>query len=272
VRVAIIAVVLCTLAALAAQATTPFEREIECPVGGERFSFTDTMSSSSFGQRPDGRPYSNWHYPLPVCPGNGLVMYREFTADDLARLPAILQSPEFAELRAIEQPYYTASFIERSLSPGSVRATWLPLQASWRVDHDAALKTRFQREFVAAAQAAEFDPANEESAALRLRMANALRELGRFDEAEAAFATLSQVSIEGADSFRNYVDILRGVNARRDTSAEPLDAVPQLVAASLCLEHEGEAGWDAEGFCRAPDLAAEVERIRENRRRAGMRR
>lgn len=268
-RVAMIATVLWAAAA-AAEATIPFVREIECPIGGEKFSFTDTMSSSSFGQRPDGRPYSNWHFALPVCPSNGLVLYREFAADDLARLPAILQSPEFAELRALEQPYYAASFIERALSPGSIRATWLLLQASWWVDHDAALKTRFQREFVAAAQAAEFDPANEESAVLRLRMANALRELGRFDEAEAAFATLSQVSIDGADSFRAYADILRGVNARHDTSPEPLDAVPQLAAASLCLEHEGEAGWDAEGFCRAPDLAAEVERIRENRRRAGM--
>lgn len=270
-RVLMIAAVLGAALAPAAHATTPFVREIECPVGGERFSFTDTASSSSFGQRPDGKPYSNWDYPLPVCPGNGLVVYRDFTADELTRLPTLLQSPQFAEVRAIEQPYYAASFIERSLAPASLQATWLLLQASWRVDGNAALKTRFQQEFVTAAQSAAFDPANEESVVLRLRMANALRELGRFDEAEAAFATLSTVSLEGADGLADYVTLLRRVNARGDTSAEPLDAIPPIAAASLCLAHEGEADWDQHGLCREPELAAEVERIRENRRRAGIR-
>jgi hypothetical protein len=266
VRVPMIVVVLCALAVPTAYGTTPYVRQIECAVGGEEFSFTDTHSSSSFGQRPDGKPYSNWDYPLPVCPGNGLVMYREFTADEVVRLPALLQSAQFTEIGAIGQPYYTASFIERSLSPQSLQATWLLLQASWRVDHDAALRTRFQQEFVSAAQAAVFDPANEESVVLRLRMANALRELGRFEEAEAAFASLSTASIEGAEGLAAYVVVLQRVNARRDTIAEPLDAIPQLAAASLCLQHEGAPGWDAAGLCRETELAAEVERIRENRR------
>jgi hypothetical protein len=267
-RTAIFALALCA-AASTAHATTPFVREIECPIGGERFSFTDTASSSSFGSRPDGKPYSNWDYPLPVCPGNGLVLYRDFTADELARLRELLLAPQFAETSALGQAYYTASFLERSLSPESAQATWLLLQASWRVDHEPALKTRFQQEFVAAAEAAPFDPANEQSVALRLRMANALRELGRFDDAEAAFASLPS-SLEDAPGYPAYVALLRRVNARRDQSAEPLDAIPPIVAASLCLAHEGEAGWDPAGLCRAPELSGEVERIRENRRRDGL--
>jgi hypothetical protein len=267
VRIALIVGAFCVVAALPAYGTTPFVRQIECAVGGEEFSFTDTMSSSSFGQRPDGKPYSNWDYPLPVCPGNGLVMYRDFTAEELARLPELIASPQYAELRTLAQPYYTAAHIERSLAPESQGATWLLLQASWRVDHDATLKRRFQEEFAVAAQAAAPDPADEQTLMLRFRLANTLRELGRFDEAEAAFATLAaNPPAENAENYLEYVELLRHVNARHDASAEPLDAIPPIAAASLCLAHEGEAGWDSAGLCGSPELAPEVERIRENRR------
>jgi hypothetical protein len=267
VRVAFFVAALCAVAASPAHATTPFIRQIECAVGGEEFNFTDTMSSSSFGQRPDGKPYSNWDYPLPVCPGNGLVMYRDFTAEELARLPDLIATPAYAELRTLAQPYYSAAYIERTLTPESPGAIWLLLQASWRVDRDAALKRRFQEEFVAAAQAAAIDPANQAHLMMRLRMANTLRELGRFDEADAAFAALlATPPTENAEGFVEYVEILRRVTARHDASAEPLDAIPRLAAASLCLEYENEAGWDSAGLCRETELAAEVERIRENRR------
>lgn len=267
-RVAVMIVALCAAAALPAYGTTPVERQIDCAVGGERFSFTDTMSSSSFGARPDGKPYSNWHFPLPVCPGNGLVMYRDFTAEELTRLPTILRSPAFAAARALNRPYYTAAFIERSLLPRSLMATWLLLQASWYADDDQALKTRFQQEFVSAAQATALEPDNERFV-LRLRLANALRELGRFDEARASFATISTASVDQA--FTEYVGLLLRVTDRQEASAEPLDAIPPIMAASLCLEHEGQPGWDSLGLCRAPELSSEVERIRENRRRAGIR-
>jgi hypothetical protein len=55
------------------------------------------------------------------------------------------------------------------------------------------------------------------------------------------------------------------VNARREASAEPLDVIPTIAAASLCLDHENESGWDREGFCRSAPIAAEVERFRLNR-------
>lgn len=266
-RVAILVVALGILAGTQAEATTPFVRQIECPVGGETFAFTDTASSSSWGQRPDGKPYSNWDYPLPVCPGNGLVVYREFSEAERARLPDILQSPQFAEIRAMGQPYYAASFIERALAPESSMATWLLLQASWRVDADPLLKARFLQEFILAAQAEPLDPANRESVVLRLRMANALRELGRFDEAETAFASIATVSLDGAAGFSAYVETLRRVNARRDSASEPLDAIPPRIAASQCLDREGEPGWDPGGLCQAEPLRAEVERIRGYRAR-----
>lgn len=272
-RVALMIVALCAVAALPAYGTTPFVRQIDCAVGGEQFSFTDTMSSSSFGARPDGKPYSNWHFPLPVCPGNGLVMYRDFTAEELTRLPEILRSPAFAEVRALDAPYYTAAFIERSLQPQSQMATWLMLQASWYADDDQALKARFQQEFVAAAQAAPVESNNGENLVLRLRMANALRELGRFEEARASFVSVSTASAGEAvpQGLAEYVGRLLRVTARQDASAEPLDAIPPIAAASLCLEHEGQPGWDSHGLCRAPELSSEVERIRENRRQAGVR-
>ena len=83
----------------AAKAATVFEQEFTCPIGGEEFRQKMAGSGTSFGQFFDFRPYgpieSPW--PLPVCPGNGFVMFkREFSDAELARLSGFVgnsQSP-----------------------------------------------------------------------------------------------------------------------------------------------------------------------------------
>ena len=64
-----------------ALAATPYQADAVCPVGGEKFKYTSTGSWSTWGERPDGKPYGSWIFPspLPECPGNKLVMYREFS-------------------------------------------------------------------------------------------------------------------------------------------------------------------------------------------------
>ena len=41
----------------AAVAGFPVTEERTCPIGGERFSFTTTASYSTWGARPDGKPF-----------------------------------------------------------------------------------------------------------------------------------------------------------------------------------------------------------------------
>lgn len=274
------------LAAGEAQAGFPVTVKETCAVGGERFTHVTTGSYSTFGARPDGKPYGSWEFPLALaeCPGNGLVMYRDFTADEKKRLKALLGSAEYKALRGSETSYYRAAWLERALVPDSADAPWILLQASWQADADPALKARYQREFAEAA-AATAKPASGDDLdwlALQARAANARRELGEFDQALALLESLPTASldvvvpepteanreaVDAAQNRRGWLEYLKGLEAvisRRDASAEPLDMVPPQVVADRCLDMGDKAA--AEPACAAgevPEIMAEMRKWRE---------
>jgi len=67
-----LAVVLAALAGgTPAQAGMPYPEKMKCAVGGESFTHIGTMSYSTWGSRPDGKPYGSWRFPieLPVLSG-----------------------------------------------------------------------------------------------------------------------------------------------------------------------------------------------------------
>lgn len=80
-----------------ATASTFFEVAKTCPVGGEHFSHSELGSISTFGAMPDGMPVGSGYFPVPMpeCPGNGLVMYRDFDDSEIAALRAIVDSDEY---------------------------------------------------------------------------------------------------------------------------------------------------------------------------------
>ncbi|TRW16961.1 hypothetical protein [Glacieibacterium frigidum] len=244
-------------------AGTPYVAKKRCPIGGERFDHVETVSYSTWGARPDGKPYGSWEFPLalPVCPGNRLVMYRDFTPDEVARLKPMVASTTYRAL-ASETPYYRAAWLARTLDPASDEALGLLYRAIWESDDDPARRARYLRTYVAAVAAL---PASDEigSIGLRARAANALRELGDFDAAAAALAALPVASLDvpvpaprgkpvpGSTgvTVENYAEIeaakqrrgllgytrnLGVVIARRDASAEPVDMIPRNIAADRC--------------------------------------
>lgn len=123
--------------AMPANAGIPVLQPMTCAIGGESFAFETTASYSTFSERPDGRPYGSWIFPLalPVCPGNGLVMFRPFTDDEKARLLALLARAGFKAL-AGETAYYGAWWLEKALAPGSDEAAWLLLSAVWQASDE----------------------------------------------------------------------------------------------------------------------------------------
>lgn len=275
------------LAAGEAQAGFPVTVKEKCAVGGERFTYVTTGSYSTFGARPDGKPYGSWEFPLalPECPGNGLVMYREFTADEKTRLKPLLASDDYRALRRGETPYYRAAWLERALVPGSADAPWLLLQASWQADGDPARKARYQREFVEAVAARARPEGGDDLdwLALQARAVNAGRELGEFDQAMAQLKALLTASLdvvvpeetannyEAVDAARNrrgwleYLARLEAVIARRDASSEPLDMLPPEMVADRCLEMGDQAA--AVPVCAAgevPEIMAEMKKWRED--------
>ena len=80
----------------------PVERQMTCPLDGERFSYMTTAAYTTSGERPDGRPYSSSQLllNLPECPRSGFVVFKEeFTPAEVDRIRPLVESQEYRALR-----------------------------------------------------------------------------------------------------------------------------------------------------------------------------
>lgn len=272
------------LAALAAPAHAgfPVESEETCPVGGEKFTYTTTGSYSIFGQRPDGKPYGSWLFPLamPECPSNALVVYREFKPEEIPALTALIASPEYTALRS-ETQYFRASWLAARMEPGDPhRAAFLLLQATWEVDEAPETKARYQRAFAEAAGAITPDAAELDSLFLRFRLANARRELGEFDAARAALDSLPLAALDvavptdkkvpyeqrrEAESRRFLHDQtlrMRRVIDAGDASPTPLDLMSADFAGQACADLiEADVAAALPERCNDPKVRERTQRV-----------
>ncbi len=258
-----------------AQAGMPHPQEMKCAVGNEAFTHIGTDSYTTWGSRPDGKPYGSWRFPqaLPVCPGNGLVMYRDFSKDELARLKTLIGSPDYRAMVARDTPYFRAAWLERSLKPDSGAIAWMTLSASWEADGIPDLKASYQRAFVDLAAIAKPAPKDLEWLFLQMRAANALRELGEFNAALSLVRAiprdqLAVVVPKRSDSnyeavrdaerrawLPEYLTKLEAAIRRSDSSSEPLDLVPERIAAGKCFmaRKTGESLSPA-NYCQSPAI------------------
>ena len=254
-----------------AQAGFPVSEEMTCPIGGERFTFTTTGSYSIWGYRPDGKPYGSWEFPLdlPECPSNRLIVYKEFSADELERLEALLARPEYRAL-GDEAQYYRLHWLLREMGAPASDHLWALVQAGWQAEPGSARRNRYLEEFAGRMAAGTGEPQSVVDFAMRGRWINALRELGRFDEASALLARTSLDPLRRAsddederrnrESWIGYFELLGRLVERRDQGAEPLDGIPDNVAFAYCVDQPGRlTEWDR-AFCEAHPQ--EVERLR----------
>ncbi|PVM82532.1 hypothetical protein [Caulobacter radicis] len=263
----------------AAHAGTPYPVKMKCPVGGESFVYTDTMSYSTWGQRPDGKPYGSWEFPrpIPTCPGNGLAVYKSFSKAELKALPALLASDDYRRMVQEDTSYYRAAWLERALK-GEGDPLWLVLQASWQSDADPARKARYQRAFIAGAEALPAKPDDLQWLGIMAKVVNARRELGEFDAAKADLARLDvdkQLAAlpappaegqepEAVANRRGILNFLKKLGAavdRGDASAEPIDMIPPMAAAHQCVDLEAKG--KSHEVCKSERVAKFLESMRE---------
>jgi hypothetical protein len=267
-----------------AGAGTPVTKTMTCPIGGAGFEFTTTASYSTFGTRPDGKPYGSWTFPLalPECPANGLVLYKEYTPDEVAKLEPLVASEAYQALRRDDTQYYRAYWLMKAMGLGPEDYLWALLQASWEADAKPELRARYLTELVAASAEVAPDSADLNWVGMEARAVNALRELGRFDEALSRLDTIPKTPLDvtvpagAADSapvreakqkraWLAYLKELRTVIERKDASSEPFDLIPRNVALGRCLDEADKLGEQARAFCEKESAA--VEEMRTNRDR-----
>lgn len=227
------------LLSVAATASTYDEVEFTCAVGGERFVAVVQMSMTSFGRRPDGKSYNTGIADLPECPGNGLVHYKdEFSRSEVAKLTPLVESAEYQSLRKTDTLDYRVYWLMSRMDMPSDQVAGALLAATWSSDGQAERKARYQTEFVEAAAAL---PAAGDSLWLKLRAANALRELGKHQQSDALLLQLDPAISALADSderswAKELAAGLRALNAEANRASEPATLVPDMIAAEICFK------------------------------------
>ncbi len=281
-----IVVVLATLLmAGPAVASTYFDEKMKCPVGGERFVHQSLGSITTWGAAPDGMPMGSGSFPvaLPQCPGNGLVLYENFDAAKVKRLTPIVASDEYRALRERETRYYLAYWLAKSLDDAD-KAPWLLLSATWEAknrDPAGEQARRYAGEFVDMVRAIPVSDTDFTSIALRARAANALRELGRFEDAEALRSGIVIAPNAGGneaeaagnrEGWSGFLTALAKTIARRESGRMPIDMIGDRQAVFRCIEPEGpESHPEAQltpferDYCAQPNIATSVAEMRKMR-------
>jgi hypothetical protein len=276
----VVALAWIVLAAASATAGMPYNEPMKCPIGGESFEHTTTASYTIFGQRPDGKPYGSWHFPLdlPRCPGNGLIVFDKFSAADLERLTPLIASAEYRAMLPVETDYFLAAWLMEKLGRDPLDVAWMVVQASWQADGKPALKTRYQSDYVERIRAVERKDDEFLWLVMQGRAVNGLRELGRFDEARTLLASLPVKSLdvaipkerkdasasEGGDtvlnreeidaaeskrSFFQYFGTLEDLIRRRIAASDPLQMMPKRDAAMKCREGRASLSREDRDYC-----------------------
>ncbi|MGE4322829.1 MAG: hypothetical protein AB7E60_07330 [Sphingobium sp.] len=273
-------ILVAAIATVPAGASTYFPEQKVCPVGGEAFQFRSLGSITRWGALPDGMPTGSGYFPVqpPQCPGNGLILYRDFTPAEVKALDLLVGGPDYKALRAAgETSYYLAYRTAKVL--GDPGLPWLLLNATWEAknaDPASDRTRRYNAEFVALVAAMPADGASFDSIALRARAANALRELGRFDEAEALRAAIvvaptaggeGEQARENREGWLAYLRLLAAPIARRDRDRAPIDMIGDREAVFRCTDGEraAEDNIDAPplsafeaAYCARPELAEQI--------------
>src|SRR5688572_27842117 len=159
-RKLVLAAALAAAPLIPASAGTPVTKDMICPIGGAAFQFTTTGSYTSFGTRPDGKPYGSWTFPLalPECPDNGLVLYKEYTPEEVAKLEPLVASDAYQALRKEDTPYYRAYWLMKAMDLGPERYLWALLQAGWEAEARPDLRKRYLAELAEASAAVPARP------------------------------------------------------------------------------------------------------------------
>ena len=262
------AAALATAGALDAQART--KTVITCPIGGATFEYAPGPAVVTRGERPDGKPYGlSGSTPLPECPGNGLVLYKDYSAAEVAKLEPLIASDAYRALLKGDTQYYRAYWLMKEMGLPPESYLWALLQASWEADGKPELRQRYLTELAEASGKVPPRPANLNWIGMEGRAINALRELGRFDEALARLARLPVENLEtdanaGRRRWGTYLRQLRMLIERRDSSAEAFEMIPRTIALGRCIDAFATLAEGPRAFCQTE--AAAVEAMRTKRR------
>lgn len=247
-------------------ATTFFEEEFTCPIGGEKFSATVIGSTSSWGQRPDGKSIGGVDpWPVIECPQNGLPLFKnEFNKVELEQLETLIQSEEFLRMREQDTLYKRIWWLRSKMGATPFSLAVNLLLASWEPDPFSELRPRYQMEF---GEAVESLQRTEENADdwfwLTMRAANAYRETAHFSKASRVLELINKPELlpsdkEQADAARRTIRDLAALIAEENSYFEPTNMMEPMIAAHRCIEPDALLSASEIAACNTPEYQEEI--------------
>ncbi|HEY7809677.1 MAG TPA: hypothetical protein VIA98_04790 [Allosphingosinicella sp.] len=255
-RTLLLAATALALLPIAASAAAPVTQAMTCPIGGKAFDFTTGASYTTWGERPDGKPYGSAEFPtpLPECPDNGLVLYKDYEPAEVAKLEPLVSSEAYQALRQ-DVSYYRAYWLMKEMGVPAASRLLALQRAAWQVDGDQERRARYLTEFAEETAKLPAKPTDLNWIGMEGRAVNALRELGRFDEALTRLEKLPASALEapavaGAEgkaaetarvrtAWASFFKQLRLVIDRKDASPEPFELIPRRVWMERCISGKG---------------------------------
>lgn len=263
-----------------------FEPEsFTCPLTGTRFEQVVTHPHYPIESFPDGSHLGDeWiDTQIPECPENGVpilpdysapdddgsgrLTYRSYTAEELARLPALIASDDWASL--LDGTRHLRSYwLAKQLGRPPVDRFNLLLHSPWGAENDAQRTKALETLVTDLPQVIEaLDVPAEHRVFGRYYVVDALRQLGRFDEATELLGTLDALPVDAnpaEDPDDEYARGAYSAQQRRaidmqDSDRFAIEALDDRMAGRLCAGDSLDTmrGPNAEHACqlRAERLA-----------------
>ncbi|KAA8731135.1 hypothetical protein F4V57_13720 [Acinetobacter qingfengensis] len=178
--------------------------EVVCPIGGEKFSYHQAASGTSFGQTMDFKPIGAIIMPEPLakCPKNGFIVDERFTQRDITLLTPYVESNVYQHLQKTEQPYYLLYRLRQQLPS---KASDLQsnvndlLQATWQASPSQYPK--YANELLTQLNNYEKQPFNINFTHYYLLKVEIYRRMGQFSQAETTLTQFKKIFHQHFKSF-----------------------------------------------------------------------
>lgn len=203
-------------------AMTYSEEEVVCPIGGEKFIFQGAGSGTSFGRMLDFKPYGPIAAPWPIakCPGNGFVIYPEFTDEQIKQLEPYVLSEDYQKIQTVESTHYLLYKLFEKLNYSKDLQISALLSATWQVQEESY--QRYAQELLTLLTPSQRtkieDPYN---ALIRIELN---RRLGNFAQAQQEIKKIEQHKLDQDEQgtfIREYIKQQKVlINAKNTESAE----------------------------------------------------
>lgn len=195
------------------------EETIACPLGGQTFSFRVDRFSTAKGITLDMLPYGadDLPWPLPECPDNGFVVYKQnFSAAEVRRLRPLIKQHGFAS-----KPVYARAFL-------MTHALGEPLPLQLRLLQVAAWRggDRYRRQALPVLARLLKDRMQTERSRLDylLLQAEYQRRLGRFAHAQQSIGMADMVAPEVLEPLKPVLECQKTLIAQKVRRASPIPA------------------------------------------------